>query len=119
MVKRLAESASDEISYNRIKHIIQSAGIKVGTATIIEYMHYLEDSFLIRSLKILQHKTSDRETKKKHYFRDHGLLGLFLHKPSSLALETIVFNTLSRKYSEQLYYLRDTMEVEDEPIMVN
>lgn len=51
IIKKLAEGTADEISYNRIRNILQSAGIRVGTATVIEYINYLEDSFLIRSLK--------------------------------------------------------------------
>lgn len=75
-------------------------------------MTYLRESFLIRSLRNFQHRISERETKKKYYFRDHGLLSLFLHEPSSLALETVIFNHLASIYQNNIYYLRDTLEVD-------
>jgi len=112
MVKKLAESTMDEVSFNRIKNIIQSTGIKVGTGTLIEYLDHLADSFLIRSLENHQKKITERETKKKYYFRDHGMLGLFLNDPSSRVLETMVFNHLTRSHPGNVYYLRDLFEVD-------
>jgi predicted AAA+ superfamily ATPase len=112
MVKKMAESTMDEVSFNRIKNIIQSTGIKVGTATLIEYLDHLSDSFLIRSLENHQKKFTERETKKKYYFRDHGILGLFLSDPASRVLETIVFNHLLRIYPDNVYYLRNSFEVD-------
>ncbi len=112
MIKKLAESTMDEVSFNRIKHIIQSTGIKVGTTTLIDYVSYLEESFLIRNTSNYKNKIAERETKKKYYFRDHGLLGLFLHNPESFLLETIVFNRLSRLFRDSVFYLRDNYEVD-------
>lgn len=112
MVKKLAESTTDEVSFNRIKHIIQSTGVKVGTATIIEYINYLEDSFLIRSVVNYEHKISNRETRKKYYFRDHGLLLLFLAESSVQTLETLVFNHLNHLYPDEVSYLRENLEVD-------
>ena len=112
MVKKLAESTMDEVSFNRMKNIIQSTGIKVGTATLIEYLNYLSDSFLLRSLENHQKKITEKETKKKYYFRDHGMLGLFLNDPASRVLETIVFNHLSRLHPGNVYYMRNSFEVD-------
>jgi uncharacterized protein len=112
MIKKLAESTMDEVSFNRIKNIIQSTGIKVGTTTLIDYVSYLEESFLIRNTTNFNKKITERETKKKYYFRDHGLLGLFLHNPESILLETLVFNHLSRLYPGNVFYLRDNYEVD-------
>ena len=112
MIKKLAESTMDEVSFNRIKNIIQSAGVKVGISTLIEYVGYLQDSFLIRSAVNYNKKITERETKRKYYFRDHGLLGLFLHNPESVLLETLVFNHLSRNYPDNVYYLRENYEVD-------
>jgi predicted AAA+ superfamily ATPase len=112
MIKKLAESTMDEVSFNRIKNIIQSTGVKVGTTTLIEYFNYLEDSFLLRSAQNFRKKITERETKKKYYFRDHGLLGLFLNDPESFLLETLVFNHLVRKYPGNVFYLRNKYEVD-------
>lgn len=112
MIKKLAESTMDEVSFHRIKNIIQSTGIQVGTSTLIEYFKYIEDAFLIRSITNYLSKISEREVKKKYYFRDHGLLNLFLLNPESFSLETIVFNELSKRYPGNLYYLKDNFEVD-------
>jgi predicted AAA+ superfamily ATPase len=112
MIKKLAESTMDEVSFNRIKNIIQSKGIKVGTTTLIDYFSYLEESFLLRSVHNFRKKISERETKRKYYFRDHGLLGLFINDPESIILETIVYNHLIRKYPDDVYYIKDKYETD-------
>ena len=112
MIKKLAESTMDEVSFNRVKNIIQSTGVQVGTSTLIEYFSYIEDSFLIRCLQNYKSKITERETKKKYYFRDHGLLKLFLTDTESFQLETIVFNELSKRFPENLYYLKDNYETD-------
>lgn len=112
ILKKLAESATDEISYNRIRHIVQSTGVKIGTATVIEYIGLLEESFLIKSIKNYHSKMTDKETKKKYYFRDHGLLSLFLNEPSSLSLETLVFTHLNHIYPNRIFFLREKYEVD-------
>jgi len=94
MLKKLAESTMGETSFNRLKNIINSTGINVGTATLIEYMQYLEESYMIKGISNYHSKITERETKKKYYFRDNGLLNLFLTIGESHLLETLVFHKL-------------------------
>ncbi|NOU45917.1 MAG: ATP-binding protein [Bacteroidales bacterium] len=112
LIKKLAESTMDEVSFNRIRNIIQSTGSKIGTATVIEYVKYLEDSFLISPVSNFNAKISSREAKKKYYFRDNGLLSLFLVDPESFQLETLVYNCLRNIYGTNVYYLRNGYEVD-------
>lgn len=112
MVKKLAESVMDEVSFNRIKNIINSTGVNVGTATLIEYLGYLEDAFLVKSIHNYKQKITRRETKKKFYFKDHGLLGLFLNTPESFLLENIVFSHLQKKFKDEVYYVRTLYEID-------
>jgi predicted AAA+ superfamily ATPase len=112
LIKKLAESAMDEVSFNRMRNIIVSTGVQIGTTTVIEYVKYLEDSFLISSLENYNSKISSRESKKKYYFRDNGLLSLFLMDPPSFQLETLVFNKLRVKCKSNLFYLRNGYEVD-------
>jgi uncharacterized protein len=112
LIKKLAESTMDEVSYNRIRNIITSAGIQVGTSTVIEYLNYMKDSFLINELLNYNAKISSRESKKKYYFGDNGLLSLFLFEPEAFQLETLVFNVLRKLYGTQVYYLRNSYEVD-------
>jgi predicted AAA+ superfamily ATPase len=112
MIKKLAESTHDEISFNRIRHIIQSGNIKIGTATLIEYVRYLEESYLTFKLKNYLSKTGQRETVGKFYFVDNGILSLFLMHAETILLENIVANRLMRKHDDQVFYLKRKHEVD-------
>lgn len=112
LIKKLAESTMDEVSFTRIRNIIASTGLQIGTATVIEYERYLEEAFLIASLPDFGSGISNRESKMKYYFRDHGLLSLFLVNPESFVLETMVYNNLRRWFAPNLFYLRDITEVD-------
>lgn len=112
LIKKLAESTMDEVSYSRMRNIIVSAGFPVGTNTVIEYIKFLENSFLINTLLNSNAKISIRESKKKYYFRDNGILSLFLIEPASFQLETLVFNHLRLNYGSNLFYFRNGFEVD-------
>jgi predicted AAA+ superfamily ATPase len=112
LIKKMAESLHDEVSFNRIKNIIQSTGIKIGTATVVEYTSYLEESWLVFGIKNYLAKISERETSKKYYFIDNGILSLFLQKPETILLENIVACKLKQLYGNQLYYVRLQLEVD-------
>ncbi len=112
MIKKLAESVHDETSFSRIRNIIQSVGVKIGTATLIEYFRYLEDSYFMFSLTNVRAKITSRESKKKYYFVDNGLLSLFLLNPETILLENAVFVELRRRYGSEFFYFRDKREVD-------
>lgn len=112
MIKKLSEATHDEISFTRIRHIIQSAGIKIGTATLIEYVKYLEASWLLFGVKNYFAKTGQRESKGKYYFIDNGILSLFLLNPETILLENMVAVHLKQKYDGQFFYLKKTNEVD-------
>jgi predicted AAA+ superfamily ATPase len=50
MVKKLAESVNNETSVNRIKNLIKSTGVSIGSNTLFDYLIYLESSYLIASI---------------------------------------------------------------------
>jgi len=112
MIKKLAESIHDEVSFNRIKNIIQSSGTKIGTATIIEYASFLEESWLIFGIKNYLSKISERESTRKYYFIDNGILSLFLYRPETILLENIVACKLRQVYYDQVFYVKDKTEVD-------
>ena len=111
LIKKLAESTMDEVSYNRMRNILISAGMQVSTTTVIEYVAYLIETYLIASVENVKSKISQRESKKKYYFRDNGFLGLFLNEPESILLETMVYNFLKKKY-DNIFYIRNNYEVD-------
>lgn len=111
LVKKLAESVNNETSINRIKNLISSIGIPLGTSTVFEYIKYLQESFLVFSIENFIHKFVEKETIKKYYFIDNGLLMLFLHNQDTKLLENLVFLHL-KKHFEQIYFYKRNYEVD-------
>ncbi|RLD77548.1 MAG: ATP-binding protein [Bacteroidetes bacterium] len=112
LIKKTAESVNSETSYNRIKNIIKSTGIKAGTATVAEYYGYMYEAFLIFGISNYTAKFSDRETKKKYYFADNGVLNLFLIDQDTKLLENIVFIELKRRYGEDIFFFKRKYETD-------
>lgn len=111
-IKKLVESIHDEISFNRIKNIIQLTGIKVGTATVIDYISFLEESYLVFGLENYLAKISEKASRKKYYFVDNGIISLFLNSPETILLENLVACKLKQLYGSQLYYVKAQTEVD-------
>ena len=112
MIKYLAESTGDETAFNYLKTLIQSAGIEIGTSTLIEYFRYLEEGFLTHQLLNYYSQFKKRETKRKIYLTDNGFLNLFLFDSMGKLLENLVYNELRRKKLDEFYYIRDYHEVD-------
>lgn len=112
LVKKLAESVNNETSVNRIKNLIKSIGVPIGNSTIFEYIHYLTESFMIHDISNFANKFVARETKKKYYFADTGLLGLFLIDQDTKLLENQIYIELKRRYKEDIYYFKRNLEVD-------
>ncbi len=112
LIKKTAESVHSETSYNRIKNIIKSTGAKAGTATVAEYYNYLNEAFLIFGISNYTAKFSEKESKKKYYFADNGVLNLFLIDQDSKLLENLVYIELKRRYSDDIYYFKRLYETD-------
>ncbi|MCD4769922.1 MAG: ATP-binding protein [Bacteroidales bacterium] len=112
LIKKLAESVNNETSLNRIKNLIKSTGLKIGNNTVTDYISFLNDAYLIFPLKNYVSSFAERETKKKYYFIDQGILNLFITNQDSKLLENIVFLHLFKKYKDQLYYFKRKLEVD-------
>ncbi len=112
LVKKIAESVNNETSINRIKNIIKSASIPIGNNTLFDYINYLKESFIISDISNYAHKFVERETKKKYYFVDTGLLGLFLIDQDTKLLENQIYIELKRRYKEDIFYYKRKLEVD-------
>lgn len=111
LIKKLAESVNNETSVNRIKNLIKSTGISIGNNTLFEYLNHLEQSFLIASISNYHDKFSEKETIKKYYFLDTGILGLFLIDQPTKLLENLVYVELRRR-GETVYFLKRKTEID-------
>ncbi|MFP4289890.1 MAG: ATP-binding protein [Bacteroidota bacterium] len=112
LIKKMAESVNNETSFNRIKNLLQSAGVKAGTATLIEYFKYLEESFLIFSLTGFTSKFAEKEMKKKFYFGDTGILNLFLFDQKTKLFENMIFTELRRRFNKPIFYFKRNLETD-------
>ncbi len=116
-IKRLAENVGQPTSYNRLTNMVKSIGINTNVASIIEYMDYVKDSYLMFSLNNYASKFVEKETSKKHYFSDNGLLGIFLSDDRASLLENLCAITLHKRYnsndnSPMLYFYKRNIEVD-------
>ena len=111
MVKKLAESVNNETSVNRIKNLIKSTGLTIGSNTLFDYISYLESSYLIASISNFHNKFTEKETIKKYYFLDTGILGLFLTDQPTKLLENQIYIEIRRR-GWKPYFLKRKLEVD-------
>jgi uncharacterized protein len=111
LVKKIAESVNNETSINRIKNLIKSTGVAIGSNTLFDYLRYLESSYMIGSISNFHSKFSEKETNKKYYFLDNGILNLFLIDQDTKLLENLVYIQL-RRLGCTTYFLKRKQEVD-------
>ena len=112
LIKKIAESVKQPSSYTRLANVVSSVGQKVQTNTIIDYISYAEDTWLLFSVTNYAARFAERESNKKYYFRDNGLLNLFLLDGATSLLENLVAIALKRRYGEGLYFYHKGIEVD-------
>lgn len=111
-LRKLAESLCQPVSYTRLCNMIKAVGVSCGTATVIEYINHFMDACLIFPLQNYASRFVERETTKKFYFVDNGLLNLFLQDNQSALLENICAIEMRKRYGERLYYYMHNIEVD-------
>lgn len=116
-VRRLAENVMQPTAYNRLANMVKSAGVSTSTTSIIEYIRYMNEACLLFTLDNYASKFAEKETVKKHYFTDNGLLSIFLSDSKSPLLENLCAITLNKKYNQdaglsRLYYYNRNIEVD-------
>lgn len=111
-LKRLAENVTKPIAYNRIANLIKGTGTSTTTASVIQYVEAAKDAYVVLALENYASKFVERETVKKHYFVDNGLLSIFLTGTESPLLENLCAVHLFRKYGDRLYYYSRNSEVD-------
>ncbi len=104
MIRKMAESVKQPLSYTRIASIVSSTGKKLSTDAVIDYVGYMAESWLILPYENLFGKLQDKESNRKYYFTDNGLLHLFLVDADTSLLENAVAVSLRRKYVDGAYF---------------
>ena len=106
LMKKIAESVKDEISYSKLHNILKTIGVKISKDIVIDYIGYAKQSFLIFTIKNYFSKFVEKETTPKYYFNDNGLLNLFFYKEEPRLLENLVAINLWNNYKGNVYYLK-------------
>ena len=106
MIKKIAESVKQDLSYTKIQNIITGIGYKISKDIIIDYCGYCKDAFLLFTIENYYASFLDKNSNPKYYFMDNGILNLFLDDKRSSLLENIVALHLYRNHKESLYYLK-------------
>lgn len=112
LVKRLAEGVKQPVSHTRLTNLVSSAGIKIGKATIIDFIRYLKESCLIFPVENYAAKFAERSSNMKYYFIDNGLLHIFLSDANTSLLENIVAIHLYKQYGAEVYFYNQNVEVD-------
>ena len=111
-IRRLAESVMQPCSLNRLSNLVKSTSMPCSPSTVMEYVRYLQESCLLISLDNYASKFVDKETVKKHYFIDNGLLHLFINNPDTALLENLCAINLYKRYGKGVYYFNRNIEVD-------
>ena len=114
MIKKIAESIKQPISFSRIANIVSSTGTKLSTTSVVKYMEYMEASWLISRVTNIAAKLADKESNAKYYFTDNGILDLFLLDADTSLLENLVAYSLIRRYGREdaVFFYNKGIEVD-------
>ena len=117
MLKKLAESVKQPISYNRLSNILSSVSGKITMPTVSKYIEHCESAWLLLRLRNVSAPFSDKEMSCKYYFVDNGILNLFLLEGETSLLENLAALSLFRKYghdpdNERVFFYNDKVEVD-------
>ena len=108
MMKKIAEAVTSEISYTKLQNAVSSVGFKVSKDSVISYVSFAEQAYLLFRTSNYIAKFSEKESTPRFYFYDTGMLNLFLVDKKPVLLENVVATALRRKYGEDLYYFKSS-----------
>ena len=111
-MKRLADNVMQPTSYNRISNLVKGTGVSTSVASVIDYVRYAKEACMLFPLENYASKFVEKETVKKHYFVDNGLLSIFLTEGETALLENLCAVHLYLKYKEELYFYHKNVEVD-------
>lgn len=117
MIKKLAESVGQPVSYNRISKILSSISGKISVPTVSSYIGFSEDAWLLLRLRNIASAFTERESVCKYYFIDNGILSLQLMDGETSLLENMVALSLFRRYghdedNDRVFFYQANVEVD-------
>jgi hypothetical protein len=117
MIKKMAESVMQPVSYNRISKILSSVSGKISVPTVSSYIGFSEDAWLLLRLRNIASAFAEKESVCKYYFIDNGILSLQFIGGETILLENIVALSMFRKYghdaeNERVFFYNANVEID-------
>lgn len=112
MIHKMAESVKQTMSFNRVTNAVSATGKKISTDTVIDYLGCVQEMWLLFGIENINARLAEKESNKKYYFSDNGLLNLFLTDSNTALLENLVAIRLNQLYANELYYYQNGVEVD-------
>ena len=114
LLKKIAESVGQPVSYSRLTRIVTAVGVSLAKNSCINYVDYARQACLILRLENMVGKLSDRESNPKYYFVDTGLIELLKLDNLSDQLENLVAIELLRRYGceDAVFFYQRGIEVD-------
>lgn len=114
MLKKMAESVKQPLSFNRIASIISSSGRKMSVNSVAKYVDNAQQAWMITPVSNIASRMADRESNRKYYFTDNGLLSLFLVNQDTALLENLVAIHLFRLYGrdDRVFFFSREAEID-------
>lgn len=112
VMKRLADNVMQPTSYNRLANLVKGTGVNTTTSSVIDYISYAKDACMLFSIENYASKFVEKETVKKHYFTDNGLLSIFLTNGDAALLENLCAIQLHKRFGENVYFYNKNIEVD-------
>lgn len=115
LIRKLAESIKQPLSFTRATNIVASTGTKIGKSTVINYLSYAADAYLILPVTNIADNIVDKVSNSKYYFIDNGIISLLALDIRTSLLENIVAMKLISTYGtkeETIYFYNHGVEVD-------
>lgn len=115
LIRKLAESIKQPLSFTRAANIVASTGTKIGKNTVINYLSYATDAYLILPVTNIADNLVDKVSNPKYYFIDNGIISLLALDIRSSLLENLVALKLLSTYGtkeEAVYFYNHGVEVD-------
>lgn len=114
LFRKLAESVKQPVSFTRAANIVASTGTKIAKGTVINYLEYAKEAYLILPLSNIADNLAGKITSPKYYFIDNGIISVLALDVRTSLLENLVAMTLLRHYGtkDKVYYYNHGVEVD-------
>lgn len=114
LFRKLAESIKQPLSFTRAANIVASTGTKIGKSSVINYLGYAADAYLILPVTNIADNLADKVSNPKYYFIDNGIISLLALDIRTSLLENIVALKLLSTYGSKqaVYFYNHGIEVD-------